>query len=60
MVVVAVVLFVIALVFVGGVNLFHKPMVTYVTYFKFAGGLEPGSFVRFGGMKVGTVKEVSD
>ncbi|MGD0694504.1 MAG: MlaD family protein [Terriglobia bacterium] len=56
-VVVAVVLFLIALVFVGGVNLFRKPKTTYITYFKFAGGLESGSFVRFAGMKVGTVKE---
>ncbi len=54
-VVVAVVLFLTALVFVGGVNLLRKKKVTYTTYFKFAGGLEPGSFVRFGGFKVGTV-----
>ncbi len=55
-VVVAVVLFLTALVFVGGVNLLRKKQVTYTTYFKFAGGLEPGSFVRFGGFKVGTVE----
>jgi len=54
---VAVVLFLTALVFVGGVNLFRKPKATYTTFFKFAGGLEAGSFVRFGGMKVGTVKD---
>ena len=54
--VVAVVLFLTALVFVGGVNLFRKEKVTYTSYFKFAGGLEPGSFVRFGGLKVGTVR----
>jgi phospholipid/cholesterol/gamma-HCH transport system substrate-binding protein len=52
-------LFVIALVFVGGVNLLRKKKVEYTTYFKFAGGLEPGSFVRFGGFKVGTVKSAS-
>lgn len=57
-VLVAVVLFLTALVFVGGARLFGKPRVAYVTYFKFAGGLEAGSFVRFGGMKAGTVKEV--
>jgi len=57
-VVVAVVLFLIALVFIGGANIFGRPKATYLTYFKFAGGLESGSFVRFGGMKVGTVKEV--
>jgi phospholipid/cholesterol/gamma-HCH transport system substrate-binding protein len=56
-VVVAVALFLTALVFVGGVNLLRKPKVTYVTYFKFAGGLEAGSFVRFGGMKAGMVQE---
>ncbi len=56
-VVVSMVLFMIALVFLGGVNLFHKKKAVYTTYFKFAGGLEPGSFVRFGGMKVGTVQE---
>lgn len=44
-----------ALVFVGGANLFRKKKVTYTTYFRFAGGLEPGSYVRFGGLKVGTV-----
>jgi phospholipid/cholesterol/gamma-HCH transport system substrate-binding protein len=51
----AVVLFLAALIFVGGVNLFRKKKVVYTTYFKFAGGLEPGSFVRFGGLKRGTV-----
>lgn len=56
-VVVSLVIFLTALVFVGGVNLFRKPKVTYTVYFKFAGGLEPGSFVRFGGMKVGTVQD---
>jgi phospholipid/cholesterol/gamma-HCH transport system substrate-binding protein len=56
-VVVSAVIFLTALVFVGGVNLFRKPKVTYTVYFKFAGGLEPGSFVRFGGMKVGTVQD---
>lgn len=55
-VIVAAVVFLAALVFVGGVNLFRKKKVVYTTYFKFAGGLEPGTFVRFGGLKVGTVK----
>jgi phospholipid/cholesterol/gamma-HCH transport system substrate-binding protein len=58
-VVIAAVLFLTALVFVGGVNLLRKRKVTYTTYFKFAGGLEPGSFVRFGGLKVGTVESAS-
>jgi phospholipid/cholesterol/gamma-HCH transport system substrate-binding protein len=52
---VAVVLFLAALVFVGGVNLFRERKVQYTTYFKFAGGLDPGSLVRFGGLKVGTI-----
>lgn len=56
LVVVAVVLFLTALVFVGGVNLLRKKKVSYTTYFKFAGGVEPGNFVRFGGLKVGTVQ----
>lgn len=55
LVVVAIVLFLTALVFVGGVNLLGKKQVTYTSYFKFAGGLEPGTFVRFGGLKVGAV-----
>src|SRR5712692_8144950 len=45
-----------SLVFVGGVNLLRKKKVTYTTYFKFAGGIESGSFVRFGGLKVGSVQ----
>lgn len=55
-IVVALTLFLTALVAVGGVNLFRKKRVTYTTYFKFAGGLEPGAFVRFGGLKVGVVQ----
>jgi phospholipid/cholesterol/gamma-HCH transport system substrate-binding protein len=56
---VAALLFLVALVFVGGVNLLRKKKVEYTTYFKFAGGLEPGSVVRFGGLKVGTIKSAS-
>lgn len=55
-VVTAVLLFLVALVFVGGVDLLRKKKVEYTAYFKFAGGLEPGSLVRFDGLKVGTVK----
>jgi phospholipid/cholesterol/gamma-HCH transport system substrate-binding protein len=50
------ILFLSALVFVGGLNLFRKRTVAYTTYFKFAGGLEPGAVVRFGGLKVGNVQ----
>ena len=58
-VVVAVLLFLVALVFVGGVNLLRKKKVDYIAHFKFAGGIEPGSIVRFGGFKVGTIKSAS-
>lgn len=50
-------LFLTTLIFVGGANLFRKKKVSYFTYFKFAGGLEPGSYIRFGGLKVGTVQD---
>ncbi len=53
---IAVLLFLVTLVFVGGVNLLRKHKAEYTTFFKFAGGLEPGSLVRYGGLKVGTVK----
>lgn len=58
-VVVAALLFMVALVFVGGVNLLRKKKSEYTTYFKFAGGLEPGSLVRYGGLKVGTVESAT-
>ena len=58
-VVVSAVLFLVALVFVGGVNLLRQHKVEYTAYFKFAGGLEPGSLVRYGGFKVGTVKSAA-
>ena len=58
-VVVAAALFLVALVFVGGVNLLRKKKAEYTTYFKFAGGLEPGSLVRYGGFKVGTVESAA-
>ncbi len=56
---VAALLFLVALVFVGGMNLLRKKKVEYTTYFKFAGGLESGSLVRYGGFKVGTVQSAS-
>jgi len=56
---VGVALFLVALVFIGGVNLLRKKKVEYTTYFKFAGGLEPGSLVRYGGFKVGTVESAA-
>jgi phospholipid/cholesterol/gamma-HCH transport system substrate-binding protein len=56
LVVLAVLLFLGTLIVVGGVNLLRRKQVNYVTYFKFAGGLDPGSVVRFAGRKVGTVQ----
>jgi phospholipid/cholesterol/gamma-HCH transport system substrate-binding protein len=56
LVVVAVLLFLGTLILVGGANLLRRKHVTYVTYFQFAGGLDPGSVVRFAGRKVGTVR----
>ena len=52
-------LFLLALVFVGGLDLLRRKKVEYTTYFKFAGGLEPGSLVRYGGLKVGTVESAN-
>jgi len=52
-------LFLLALVFVGGANLLRKKKVEYTAFFKFAGGLEPGSLVRYGGLKVGAIESAS-
>jgi phospholipid/cholesterol/gamma-HCH transport system substrate-binding protein len=40
------------------VGTFSRGNVPHRTYFKFAGGLEPGAAVRFGGMKAGSVQAV--
>src|ERR1039458_3925308 len=58
-VVVAALLFLLALVFVGGLDLLRRKKVEYTSHFKFAGGLEPGSLVRYGGLKVGTVESAA-
>ena len=58
MVVLSVLLFLASLVLVGGANLLRKKQVSYTTHFKFAGGLDPGSVVRFAGRKAGTVQSV--
>lgn len=58
MVVLSVLLFLATLLLVGGVNLLRRKQVAYTTYFKFAGGLERGSVVRFAGRKVGSVHNV--
>jgi phospholipid/cholesterol/gamma-HCH transport system substrate-binding protein len=56
LVVLSALLFLGTLMIVGGVNLLRRKQVNYVTYFKFAGGLDPGSVVRFAGRKVETVQ----
>jgi phospholipid/cholesterol/gamma-HCH transport system substrate-binding protein len=58
MVLLSALLFLATLVLVGGANLLRKKQVSYTTHFKFAGGLDPGSVVRFAGRKVGTVHSV--
>lgn len=37
---------------------FRRGNIPHRTYFRFAGGLEPGAAVRFGGMKAGSVQAV--
>ena len=59
MVVLSGLLFLTALALVGGANVLRRKQVGYTTRFKFAGGLDPGSVVRFAGRKVGTVQSVS-
>src|SRR5215472_18022232 len=37
---------------------FSRGNIPHRSYFKFAGGLEPGAAVRYGGMKAGSVQSV--
>src|SRR5690348_17650886 len=39
-------------------GVFSRGTIPHRAYFKFAGGLEPGAPVRFGGMKAGSVQAV--
>jgi phospholipid/cholesterol/gamma-HCH transport system substrate-binding protein len=55
-VLIAVVLLIVSALSVAGT--FSRGNVPHRAYFKFAGGLEPGAAVRFGGMKAGSVKAV--
>lgn len=55
----AIVLLVLALVFVGKVNVFRKRLNTYTLYTKFAGGMEKGAPVRYAGIRVGRIETVS-
>jgi phospholipid/cholesterol/gamma-HCH transport system substrate-binding protein len=52
----ALVLLVLALAFVGEMNVLQRPMNTYVVRTRFAGGVEEGSPVRYAGIKVGNVR----
>ena len=55
----AAVLLVLALVLVGGLNLFQQPRHTYTVRTHFAGGMEEGAPVRYAGMKVGRVDRLA-
>src|SRR3989337_1463743 len=55
----AVVLLVLALVLVGGLNLFQQPRNRYTVRTHFAGGIEEGAPVRYAGMKVGRVDKLA-
>ena len=48
-------IFLATLVYVDQLSGVHIP---YKTYFRFAGGVDPGSPVRFGGMKVGSITAI--
>ena len=56
-VVVALAIFVVAFLSIANVQL-KGGMVRYKTYFSFAGGLEKGAVVRFGGLKAGRVADL--
>src|SRR5574341_1187811 len=58
-VVVAIILVVAAMALIGGVNVFGSPKNVYTLRTKFAGGIEPGSPVRYAGMKVGRVEKLA-
>ena len=57
-VVVAVVILVLTIFLVGKAQVFGRRGGTYQTKLKFAGGVEPGTVVRFAGIKAGTVSAV--
>ncbi len=56
-VIVAVIIFVYTFISVANVQL-GSDEVTYRTYFTYAAGLDPGTLVRFGGLKAGVVSDV--
>jgi phospholipid/cholesterol/gamma-HCH transport system substrate-binding protein len=58
-VLVSIILVLAAMALVGGLNIFGSPKNTYTVRTKFAGGIEPGSPVRYAGMKVGRVEQLA-
>jgi phospholipid/cholesterol/gamma-HCH transport system substrate-binding protein len=56
-VLVSLLIFLSVLVYVDQLSGVHVP---YKTYFKYAGGVDPGSVVRFGGMKVGSITAIRE
>ena len=56
-VIVAIIIFVYTFISVANVQ-FGSDKVTYRTYFNYAAGLDPGTLVRFGGVKAGVVSDV--
>jgi phospholipid/cholesterol/gamma-HCH transport system substrate-binding protein len=56
-VLVSVAIFMATFAYVAGVQI-RGSHIRYKTYFKYAGGVDPGSLVRFGGMKAGTITAI--
>ncbi len=56
-VLVSVAIFMATFAYVAGVQM-RGSHIRYKTYFKYAGGVDPGSPVRFGGMKAGTITAI--
>lgn len=52
-------LLVLALVFVGGLNVFQRPVNSYTLRTQYAGGIESGAPVRYAGIKVGKVESTA-
>jgi phospholipid/cholesterol/gamma-HCH transport system substrate-binding protein len=56
-VLVSVAIFMATFAYVAGVQI-RGAHIRYKSYFKYAGGVDPGSLVRFGGMKAGTITAI--
>jgi len=57
MVIICTVIFIVFLFLISGINI-HKSTNQYIARFKYINGLEVGSVVRYGGMEVGSVKDL--